>query len=255
MMAVSAKNGHLGVLQYLYDVGCDFALERRRRVHLANDESLPSSPSCGTPSSMGAIHRGIPPDQRRRRFSTPARRARSMMRRLSFTFFHSRRLVGRLRGGSDRQCVISITSPVLHRYLVHDATIFIATRLHRFDAFAASRCARATLVVDRVSPRPAYLLQPIHHPTHLVRPSVRSRRDATRSPGSMRATTTMTRGRARVDASAPVRATTTRARARRAAARDRATDARGGRARESERLAVFLSKRGDTRASRRRGGR
>jgi len=27
MMAVSAKNGHLGVLQYLYDVGCDFAPE------------------------------------------------------------------------------------------------------------------------------------------------------------------------------------------------------------------------------------
>ena len=61
----------------------------------------------------------------------------------------------------------------------------------------------------------------------------------------MRATTTMTRGRARVDASAPVRATTTRARARRAVPRaieqpTREVDA----ARESERLAVFLSKKG-----------
>lgn len=63
----------------------------------------------------------------------------------------------------------------------------------------------------------------------------------------MRATTTMISVRARVDASAPVRATTTRARgrARRAVPRaieqpTREVDA----ARESERLAVFLSKKG-----------
>lgn len=173
-----------------------------------------------------------------------------MMRRLSFTFFpFPAPRQRRLRARDTSIAVISIPpTPRPHRYLVHDATIFIASRLHRFDAFAASRCARATLVVDGYRLARRYLLGGISTTsTHLVRPSVRSRRDATRSPGSMRATTTMTRGRARVDASAPVRATTTRARARARRAVPRAIEQptrEVDATRESERLAVFLSKKG-----------
>ena len=154
-----------------------------------------------------------------------------MMRRLSFTFFpFPAPRQRRLRARDTSIAVISIPpTPRPHRYLVHDATIFIASRLHRFDAFAASRCARATLVVDGYRLARRYLLGGISTTsTHLVRPSVRSRRDATRSPGSMRATTTRARARARRAVPRAIEQPT------------REVDA----TRESERLAVFLSKKG-----------
>ena len=44
MMAVSAKNGHLGVLQYLYDVGCDFAPEDAVECIWQTMNRSPSSP-------------------------------------------------------------------------------------------------------------------------------------------------------------------------------------------------------------------
>ncbi len=44
IMAVSAKNGHLGVLQYLYDVGCDFAPEDAVECIWQTMNRSPSSP-------------------------------------------------------------------------------------------------------------------------------------------------------------------------------------------------------------------
>jgi len=44
LMAVAAKNGHLGVLQYLYDVGCDFAPEDAAECIWQTMNRSPSSP-------------------------------------------------------------------------------------------------------------------------------------------------------------------------------------------------------------------
>ena len=186
------------------------------------------APSCGTPSSNGCN----PPRNTAR--STPTSifyarsAARSMMRRLSFTFFpfptpRQRRLRART------SIAISIPSPVLTD-TSSTTRPFLSRRAFTDSTPSRRRDARARRPSSTGIAARRYLLGGISTTsTHLVRPSVRSRRDATRSPGSMRATTTMTRGRARVDASAPVRATTTRAEPTRGAARDRATDARGGR--------------------------
>lgn len=181
---------------------------------------------------MGAIHRGIPPDQRRRRFSTPARRARSMMRRLSFTFFpFPTPRQRRLRARDMSIAVISIPSPP-------SSPIPRPRRDHFYrDAPSPIRRLRGVAMRARdarrrrVSPRPAISSRRYLHHLDTPRPSVRpfaTRRDAFAGLDA-RDDDDDSRARARRRVGAGARDDDASSSSTRGAARDRATDARGGR--------------------------